>query len=204
MMFISAESIKISWRMRRSLKLQTWGMTVTRRKRNLLPKSHDKKAVPWLSLASLEKTPTPWILLGEYMKRRGKNRCIFSENTSWDHTVYLDSFQSTFHVNPSPISSNYSLLGIPSQCTNHLSFAHTNHLAMLPKWATLLHPQLHLRRETLNHKNVASVRFLFSWFSGSKFRKKLRLMVFFGRMNFRRSHLRPAEISGCSQQTPVE
>ena len=58
--------------------------------------------------------------------------------------------------------------------------------------------------EIIYHKNVASVRFLFSWFSASKFRKKLRLMVFFGRMNFRRSHLRPVEISGCSQQTPVE
>ena len=187
MMFISAESIKISWRMRCSLKLQTWGMTVTRRKRNLLPKGHGKKAVPWLSLASLEKTPTPWILLGEYMKRRGKNRCIFSENTSWDHTLYLGNFQSTFHVNPSPISSNYSLLGIPSQCTNHLSFAHTNHLAMLPKWAYPAPPPAPPAPWNIKSyliEMLLPLDFFSHGFSGSKFRKKLRLMVFFRKDEF--------------------
>ena len=38
--------------------------------------------------------------------------------------IYLDNFQSTFHVNPSQISSNYSLLGMPSSALSQ--FAHAN------------------------------------------------------------------------------
>lgn len=154
MMFISTESIKISWRMRCSLKLQTWGMTVTRRKRNLLPKGHDKKAVPWLSLASLEKTPTPWILLGEYMKRCGKNEIIhytlvtFNRPSMWTHL----QFPATIHFLEYHLSApTISVLPTPtiSQCCQ-------NGLPCSTPSSTCA--------EIISHKNVASVRFLFSWF----------------------------------------